>query len=241
MRRYADIESDASLHRDGRLGYGMHLEHGSLSAVLLLFVLPVGILVHELAHGVVALRLTDGPVHVLVGRLPSKCRLTIGRLHLSPHIVPEQGAARRGVVTAGRCVYRRTGTPRDDAMIAAAGPIASIVWACICTAALAIWGTQLDFLVRGALLIGIVEAVIECVYNGAALALPGLMVSRPDSDGARVRRALAAERALDKIEGRLGRPPTELELRQIVATKRPPSALHDQRISTPPPSDPSAT
>jgi hypothetical protein len=38
--------------------------------LLLAFVVPLGILAHELGHGCLAMWLTDGPVQVLVGRQP---------------------------------------------------------------------------------------------------------------------------------------------------------------------------
>ncbi len=84
--------------------------------MLIAFVIPAGILARELGHGLAALWLTGGPMRVLVGRQPGLLRLRLGRLSLHLHI-----EAARGVGWRGLCVYQRTGVPRDDLLILAAG------------------------------------------------------------------------------------------------------------------------
>jgi hypothetical protein len=80
---------------------------------------PVLVLVHEMAHAAVALRLTDGPVIVGGSRDTRLAVAGPGRLRV------ELGAS---LLTGGRCVFDPAGlrVPRGEAWIAAAGPIASL-------------------------------------------------------------------------------------------------------------------
>jgi hypothetical protein len=80
---------------------------------------PVLVLVQEMAHAVVALRLTDGPVIVGGSRGTSLSVAGAGRLRV------ELGAS---LLTGGRCLFDPAGlrVPRGEAWIAAAGPIASL-------------------------------------------------------------------------------------------------------------------
>jgi hypothetical protein len=198
--------------------------------ILLAVIGPLGILAHELGHGAVALYFTDGPVQILVGRQPGRLRARVGRLHFSLHIEPARGTGWRGL-----CVFKPTGVPRDQMLILAAGPMASLVWAIVCTAALVVWGKQLHVLGDVALVIGVVEGAIAFVYNGAAAVMPQLMASRPRSDGAKLQRAVRAQRELRAIEARLGRPITRAEIRRMVASKTIPSDMLRERTSIPPP------
>jgi hypothetical protein len=203
-----------------------------LAVVLLILVGPAGILIHELGHGLMALWLTDGPVQVLVGRQPGLLRIRLGRLGLHLHIEPA-----RGVGWGGLCLFKNTG-PRDRVLIAAAGPIASLMWTLTCTAALAVWGVELDTAARLALAVGILEGTIAFVYNGAAAVLPDLATARPRSDGAQIRRALAASKQLRQLEADIGRKLTKAELRHMITTKGIPRDLLRERTSVPPPPGP---
>src|SRR5437588_2079777 len=204
-----------------------------IDGVLLALILPLGVLAHELGHASVALGVTDGPVNVLVGRQPGMVRLRLGRLRLSLHLEPARGTGWRGL-----CVYKPTGQPRDALLITAAGPIASLLWAIVCAAALAVVGHQLHEVGIAALAIGVVEGAIAFVYNGAAAVMPSLMTARPKSDGAKLQHALRAGRGLRKIEAQLGRPLTRPELEQMISTRRLPAELLRARTSVPPPSSP---
>lgn len=201
---------------------------------MLALIVPLGVLAHELGHASVALGLTEGSVNVLVGRQPGMVRLRFWRLRLSLHLEPAQGTGWRGV-----CVYKPTGQPRDLLLITAAGPIASLLWAIVCAAALAGLGHELQWVGIAALAIGVVEGAIAFVYNGAAAVMPSLMAARPGSDGAKLQHALRALRGLRKLEAQLGRPITKLELEQMISTRRLPCDLLRARTSVPPPSTPS--
>jgi hypothetical protein len=90
-----------------------------------LLVGPVVLLVHELGHAVAALALTRGPVIVQTGRR-SFLTVRLGRLTL---------ALGPGGLQAGACWHRAPDTPRAEAIIAACGPLASLVTCAVATAA----------------------------------------------------------------------------------------------------------
>src|SRR5580700_8277108 len=134
-----------------------------VDGLLLMLIVPLGILAHELGHALMALYLTDSPVHVLVGRQPGMVRIRVARLRLSVHLEPARGTGWRGL-----CVYQPTGRPRDAVWIVAAGPISSLLWALGCAAAFVIWGHELNAVGLAALGLGVIEGVVAFVYNGAA-------------------------------------------------------------------------
>jgi hypothetical protein len=74
--------------------------HGVVGALLLGLVPSVGLLAHELGHGVAALVLTRGPVHVIAGRTPGLVRVRVGRFRLTWHLEPARGVGWDGV-----CVF----------------------------------------------------------------------------------------------------------------------------------------
>ncbi|MEA2480939.1 MAG: hypothetical protein QOJ07_2861 [Thermoleophilaceae bacterium] len=88
------------------------------SLLQLALAVPVAVLFHELAHGLMALGTTRGKVLVVVGYGPG-LSLNFGRLalRLSP------------LAASGCCVHRATRESGDRALIAAAGPIASLLLA----------------------------------------------------------------------------------------------------------------
>jgi hypothetical protein len=88
------------------------------SLLQLLLVTPIAVLCHELAHAGMALALTRGRVLVVVGYGPG-LSLSLGRLslRLSP------------LAASGCCVHLGTRERSDRAIIAAAGPIASLMLA----------------------------------------------------------------------------------------------------------------
>jgi hypothetical protein len=88
------------------------------SLLQLLIATPVAVLLHELAHGAMALALTRGKVLVVVGYGPGM-KLHLGRLNL--HVSP--------LAASGCTVHRATRGSSDRGIIAAAGPIASLLLA----------------------------------------------------------------------------------------------------------------
>jgi hypothetical protein len=87
-----------------------------MSLLHLLIAIPVAVLLHELAHGLMALATTRGRVLVVVGYGPA-VSMTVGRLAL--RVSP--------LAASGCCVHRATRGASDRALIAAAGPIASLL------------------------------------------------------------------------------------------------------------------
>ncbi|MEA2179500.1 MAG: hypothetical protein QOG77_2797 [Solirubrobacteraceae bacterium] len=105
----------------------MAADHREVTTLLLAWCLaillagPVVLLVHELGHAVAALALTHGPVIVQTGRR-SLLTLRLGRLTL---------ALGPGGLQAGACWHLAPDTQRREAVIAAAGPLASTITAAI--------------------------------------------------------------------------------------------------------------
>lgn len=91
-----------------------------MSLFHLLVAIPAAVLLHELAHGLMALATTRGKVLVVVGYGPA-VSMSLGRLavRVSP------------LAASGCCVHRATRGSSDRALIAAAGPIASLLVAVI--------------------------------------------------------------------------------------------------------------
>jgi len=99
----------------------MSLVEAPLPSLLqLLIATPIAVLLHELAHAGMALALTRGKVLVVVGYGPGM-KLHLGRLNL--HLSP--------LAASGCTVHRATRESGDRAIIAAAGPIASLMLAVI--------------------------------------------------------------------------------------------------------------
>jgi hypothetical protein len=95
----------------------MNLMEAPLPSLLqLLIAVPVAVLLHELAHAGMALALTRGKVLVVVGYGPGM-KLHLGRLAL--HVSP--------LAASGCTVHRATHESSDRAIIAAAGPVASLL------------------------------------------------------------------------------------------------------------------
>lgn len=90
------------------------------SLLQLLIATPIAVLLHELAHAGMALALTRGKVLVVVGFGPAM-KLHLGRLAL--RVSP--------LAASGCTVHRATHGSSDRAIIAAAGPIASLMLAVI--------------------------------------------------------------------------------------------------------------
>jgi hypothetical protein len=91
-----------------------------MSVLTLLIALPLAVLGHELAHAAMALATTRGKVLVIVGYGPG-VSLNFGRLavRVSP------------LAASGCCVHRATRDSSDRGLIAAAGPVASVVLAVV--------------------------------------------------------------------------------------------------------------
>jgi hypothetical protein len=90
------------------------------SLLQLLIAVPLAVLAHELAHAGMALALTRGKVLVVVGYGPGM-KLHMGRLAL--HVSP--------LAASGCCVHRATRDSSDRGIIAAAGPVASLLLAVV--------------------------------------------------------------------------------------------------------------
>ena len=88
------------------------------SLLQLLIATPCAVLLHELAHAAMALALTRGKVLVVVGYGPGM-KLHMGRLAL--HFSP--------LAASGCTVHRATRESADRAIIAAAGPVTSLLLA----------------------------------------------------------------------------------------------------------------
>ena len=88
------------------------------SLLQLLIATPLAVLLHELAHAGMALALTRGKVLVVVGYGPGM-KLHMGRLAL--HVSP--------LAASGCTVHRATRESADRAIIAAAGPVTSLLLA----------------------------------------------------------------------------------------------------------------
>ncbi len=202
-----------------------------MHGALLMLLVALELLVHELAHAVAALRLTRGPVHVHVGRYPGLVRVRFGRLHVQFHV-----RAARGVSWSGICIFRPTIWPRQEAWIAALGPLASLLWALGCAVVLLVWGHDFDALTRVIVAAGAVLAAANAVYNSAGALLPAVAADRPQTDGAQVRWALKADRALRDHEHSIGRRLTRGEMLELRRDGRlPASARRDVTASVAPP------
>jgi hypothetical protein len=154
------------------------------SILQLLIAAPLAVLLHELAHAGMALSLTRGRVLVVVGYGPGM-KLNLGRLavHVSP------------LAASGCCVHRATRDSVDRAIIAAAGPVASLL--------MAAFGWRLGQALEGghAFVAGMCSAL---GVAGAAIALLTALPMRypagvaigddRDSDGMTVWRALRRRR-----------------------------------------------
>lgn len=106
-----------------------------LIAVFLPVAYMLSLLIHELGHAVVALRLIPGDVDVATGcEGPQLVHLRYGRLSVTI-----------GLGDGGECVHDDPGTSRGRALVAGAGPAASLLTAAIaCAAWLAAGGTGAD-------------------------------------------------------------------------------------------------
>lgn len=116
----------------------------------------MAVLLHELAHAGMALALTRGKVLVVVGYGPGM-KLHMGRLAL--HVSP--------LAASGCCVHRATRESIDRGIIAAAGPVASLL--------LAVLGWRVSEAVAGSSLFvaGLLAAL------GAASAFIALLTALP--------------------------------------------------------------
>ena len=201
-----------------------------MHGALLMLLVALELLVHELAHAVAALRLTRGPVHVHVGRYPGLVRVRFGRLHVQFHV-----RAARGVSWSGICIFRPTIWPRQEAWIAALGPLASLLWALGCAVVLLVWGHDFDALTCVIVAAGAVLAAANAVNTTPAP--PARCRRRPASDrrrpgalGAEGRPRPARSRALDRTSLTRGE---MLELRRD--GRLPASARRDVTASVAPP------
>jgi len=155
---------------------------------------PFATLIHELAHATVALRVAPGHVVVVVGRPDTTIQIHFERLKLWWSPVPMRHNW-LGLKPGGVCKCDiRNATPRDQLLVALAGPLATallipvFIWATVECAGMpqwipATWG------------LSALGAVISCLFN---------LDPRPTSDSERSGhnwiwrdgpRALAAYRA----------------------------------------------
>jgi hypothetical protein len=146
----------------------------------LLLAAPLAVLLHELAHAGMALALTRGKVLVVVGYGPG-LSLRLGRLslRLSP------------LAASGCCVHRATRDRSDRAVIAAAGPVASLMLAVLgWRVAEAVAGGH-GFVAGMLAALGVVSAAIT-LLTAAPVRYPAALAvgDDRDSDGMTVLRSL---------------------------------------------------
>jgi hypothetical protein len=159
--------------------------HAPLPSLLqLLIATPLAVLAHELAHAGMALALTRGRVLVVVGYGPG-LSVSLGRLslRLSP------------LAASGCCVHRGTRQRADRGVIAAAGPIASLMFAVLgWRVAQALAGSH-PFLAGLSAALGLASAAITLLTALPVRYPQALAVSADrDSDGMTVLRALKHRR-----------------------------------------------
>jgi peptidase M50-like protein len=160
---------------------------------LAVFWQPVLLLVHELGHATTALDLTDGRVGVVLGREPGMVRFSLGRCDfmLSPWLV-----------SGGHCAYdpSRLRRGRDEAWIAAAGPIASL-FTCLTLMALALMVESGHEGIGKLLAVGAIGAAGHFLFSALPLDYgAGLGASASDSDGRAVRRILTGYRPRERSD-----------------------------------------
>jgi hypothetical protein len=202
-----------------------------LIGVTLLFFAPFEILVHELAHAVVALLVSRGPVDVVVGKDPGPLRFRIGRLTVSWNPFPT-----RDRWWAGVCRYHRSADPVRRALVVAAGPAGDLVSAIVLALLARRYGPVIPY-VGAALLAAAAFAAACALFNFLPALSAPRRVKHPDSDGARFHAALAEWRTQRDVERRIGRPLTRAEERHVVTKgELPRSATWDVSDSVAPPS-----
>ena len=150
------------------------------SLLQLLIATPVVVLLHELAHAGMALALTRGKVLVVVGYGPGM-KLQLGRLAL--HVSP--------LAASGCCVHRATRESGDRAIIAAAGPVASLMLAVLGWRVSEALGDAHPFLAGLAAAIGI-AGLFTTLFTAIPMRYPAELAvgADRDSDGMVVLRSL---------------------------------------------------
>jgi len=150
------------------------------SLLQLLVATPLVVLLHELAHAGMALALTRGKVLVVVGYGPG-VKLQLGRLavHLSP------------LAASGCCVHRATRESSDRAIIAAAGPVASLMLAVFGWRTFEVLAGSQPFLAGFAAAVGI-AGLFTAIFTAIPMRYPAELAvgAERDSDGMVVLRAL---------------------------------------------------
>ena len=149
------------------------------SLLQLVIATPIVVLLHELAHAGMALALTRGKVLVVVGYGPGM-KLRLGRLavHLSP------------LAASGCCVHRATRESSDRAIIAAAGPVASLMLAVLGWRTSEVLAGSSPFLAGFAAAVG-VAGLVTAVFTAIPMRYPAELAvgAERDSDGMVVLRA----------------------------------------------------
>ena len=171
---------DTDLQNRGSLPNIALVEAPLPSLLQLLIITPIAVLLHELAHGAMALALTRGKVLVVVGYGPGM-KLHLGRLAL--HVSP--------IAASGCTVHRATRESGDRAIIAAAGPIASLLLAVVgWRVSEALAGTHL--FVAGLFAALAAASLLITVLTAIPVRYPGAIAvgDDRDSDGLTVLRAL---------------------------------------------------
>ena len=154
------------------------------SLLQLLLATPAAVLLHELAHAGMALSLTRGRVLVVVGYGPGM-KVTLGRLAL--HVSP--------LAASGCCVHRAMRDSTDRAIIAAAGPVASLLLAALGWRVSQVLAGDHDFLAGICSALGLTGAAIA-LLTALPMRYPAAVAvgDDRDSDGMTVWRALRRRR-----------------------------------------------
>jgi hypothetical protein len=139
------------------------------------------IFVHQVAHGLVAVRCTGGRAEVQVGRGPRLGAAPLGSLDLALNLLP----------AGGHCHWQPTPrtTPREQALVALAGPAATL--GCFALLGAIAWSEG-----PGHPLLGAAASSAGVAFLASALPVRygRLVPHAPESDGLVAWRCLAAER-----------------------------------------------
>jgi hypothetical protein len=137
------------------------IDHAVAVVLVVAVLLPILTLLHELGHAVVALRVSEGPVHVQVGRPPAQLRFRIGRLQVSFSPLPA-----RGMPFAGLCLFQRTSrSVVRELVLLLAGPAMSALAAVALAAAAVISLRSAPLWLTLTLVYGAIQALIAFLYN----------------------------------------------------------------------------
>jgi peptidase M50-like protein len=143
---------------------------------------PLLVSAHEAAHALTALEVTTGRVAVIVGGGPNAIEFERGRwvFQLTPW-----------AIAGGQCMYEpeTLRSPRDEARIAAAGPLASLAIALV-LAVIAVTAKPFAATLAVVLMLGGTSAFVQFLLSALPLRYGAGLTAEGDSDGLAVWRIL---------------------------------------------------